>query len=287
VIFAARTAHDQRWYRAALACLILGAWLALWLWGESPHTGVFGHQRSGEPAHTFAQHVAGLHQAGRPAGDPQGVAGLTAFAAAWTLMTVAMMLPSSLPLVNLFQRMVSIRPNRHRLMLTLGAGYLGTWVVVGIIGYAAGLALYHLVGRAPVLEASGWIVVPTLFLLAGIYQFTPLKHMCLEKCRSPYAFLVEHWHGRRAAGDALRLGIRHGLFCVGCCWTLMLLMFAAGTAHLAWMLALGAVMTAERTTRWGRIVAPAVGVALILSGLLAVAQRIGVSAIWIRALGLG
>jgi predicted metal-binding membrane protein len=88
--------------------------------------------------------------------------------------------------------------------------------------------------------------------------------MCLDKCRSPYSFLVQHWRGKHAGQDALRLGIRHGLFCLGCCWTLMLLMFAVGGANLGWMLALGALMTAERTTRLGRRLTRPLGGSLIV-----------------------
>src|SRR6266513_2848107 len=114
---------------------------------------------------------------------------------------------------------------------------------------------------------SAWIA-SAILLAAGVYQFTPLKRMCLEKCRSPYMFLVEHWRGRHAGSDALRLGVRHGLFCLGCCWTLMLLMFAVGGANLGWMLALGTLMAAERTTRWGRYLTAPVGAALVLWAVL-------------------
>jgi predicted metal-binding membrane protein len=121
-----------------------------------------------------------------------------------------------------------------------------------------------------VLSARSWLIAPAVLLLAGIYQFTPLKHICLEKCRSPYAFLVEHWRGGRAPRNALRLGTRHGLFCVGCCWTLMLLMLAVGAAHLGWMLALGALMTVERITHWGRQVTRPVGALLMIWAALQV-----------------
>ncbi len=106
-----------------------------------------------------------------------------------------------------------------------------------------------------------------ILLLAGAYQFTPLKHRCLDKCRSPFSFVVEHWQGRRERWQAFQLGIHHGLFCVGCCWALMLLMFATGVGSLVWMLALTAVMVIEKTSRWGaRLVAP-VGVALLVAGV--------------------
>src|SRR5439155_9756290 len=88
--------------------------------------------------------------------------------------------------------------------------------------------------------------------------------LCLDQCRSPYSFLVQHWQGRLPERDALRLGIHHGLFCLGCCWTLMLLMFAVGGANLGWMLGLGAVMAAERTTSWGRRLTRPLGALLIV-----------------------
>src|SRR5947208_313692 len=112
------------------------------------------------------------------------------------------------------------------------------------------------------------LILAAILLLAGAYQFTPLKTMCLEKCRSPYSFLVSHWSGKHAGRDAFRLGIRHGLFCLGCCWTLMLLMFAIGGANLGWMLALGALMAAERATRWGRRLTRPLGGALVVWAVL-------------------
>ena len=132
---------------------------------------------------------------------------------------------------------------------------------------------------------AGWLwprredvppIAALLLMVAGAYQFTPLKQVCLDKCRSPYSFLVRHWSGKRAGRDALVLGIRHGLFCLGCCWTLMLLMFAVGGANLGWMLALGALMTAERTTHIGRRLTRPLGGVLILWALLDLAGALPV-----------
>src|SRR5438132_555279 len=86
--------------------------------------------------------------------------------------------------------------------------------------------------------ASPWVIGAGVLLLAGLYQFTALKHKCLEKCRSPLSFIMEHWRGGRQEQEAFHLGVRHGMFCVGCCWSLMLLMFVVGVGSLAWMLAL-------------------------------------------------
>jgi predicted metal-binding membrane protein len=103
-------------------------------------------------------------------------------------------------------------------------------------------------------------------LTAGIYQFTPLKYMCLDKCRSPYSFIIEQWRGRNASIESLRLGWRHGLFCLGCCWSLMLLMFAVSVGNLVWMLALAIVMGVEKNLPWGRRISVPLGVVLLSSG---------------------
>jgi predicted metal-binding membrane protein len=162
-------------------------------------------------------------------------------------------------------------PPRAGLTARLVLGYLAVWTLFGAVAYRADALVHAAVERIPFLTARTSLIAAAILLLAGVYQFTPLKHMCLEKCRSPYSFLVERWRAAAAASDALRLGWRHGLFCLGCCWTLMLLMFAIGGANLGWMLALGAVMAAERTTRWGRHLTRPLGLALMALGVLHVA----------------
>ncbi len=254
MISAMRMPDDRRWYRLSLAVLVLSAWAALAAWGASPFSGLLGHQDLGGSR---------LPPIGR----------LLIFVGGWTLMTVAMMLPSSLPLINLFRRFCLNRSDRITLLPLLGLGYLAVWVYFGVLTYVGDSALHAAVERFAVLRAASGAIGAGVLLVAGVYQFTPLKLMCLDKCRSPYSFLVQHWRGRRAGLDAFRLGIRHGLFCLGCCWTLMLVMFAIGGANLGWMLALGAFMAAERTSRWGRrLTRPLGGVlvvwaALNLSGL--------------------
>lgn len=251
MIDAFRTPDDARWYRLSIAALVILAWAVLAAWGVSPFRGLLSHRSIVETA------VSPMIQ-------------FLVFVFGWTLMTIAMMLPSSLPLVNLFRRVVTGRPDSGRLTARLVLGYLSVWVLFGAVAYRADALVHAAVSQIPFLAArSLWIAAAILFA-AGVYQFTPLKHMCLEKCRSPYSFLVEHWRGGSAASDALRLGWRHGLFCLGCCWTLMLLMFAIGGANLGWMLALGAIMAAERATRWGQHLTRPLGVALAALGVLQV-----------------
>ena len=242
---ALRTPEDRRWYRLSLGALILAAWATLAAWGASPFAGLLGHRDIG-------------------GADLPPILQLAAFLVGWTLMTVAMMLPSTLPLVTLFRRFTLQRPDRTRLLLLLGAGYLGVWAYFGALAYLCDGLLHAAIDRLPALRGAAGGLGAAVLLLAGVYQFTPLKATCLEKCRSPYMFLVQHWRGRRPGRDAVRLGIRHGLFCLGCCWALMLLMFAVAGANLGWMLALGSVMAAERTTRWGRRLTRPLGGALVL-----------------------
>ena len=110
--------------------------------------------------------------------------------------------------------------------------------------------------------------------MAGVYQFTPLKYHCLDKCRAPLGFIMGHWRGRRPRREALRLGLHHGLFCLGCCWSLMLLMFTVGVGSLGWMLALGAVMAAEKNLPWGRRLSAPLGMALVAGAWLVAAPHL-------------
>ena len=245
MIGALRTDGDVRWYHLAVGALVLLAWAALAAWGASPFAGLLDHRGFGEGALPVSRIVI--------------------FVAGWTLMVIAMMLPGSLPLINLFSRMVAGRSGGMRLLTRLILGYLGVWAIFGAAAFRGDAYVHAAVGRVPAAaDASQWIGVAIL-LLAGVYQVTPFKDMCLTKCRSPYLFLAEHWRGKHAGADALRLGARHGLFCLGCCWTLMLLMFAIGGVNLGWMLALGALMAAERSFRWGRHLTIPVGLVLLLA----------------------
>jgi predicted metal-binding membrane protein len=241
-----RTPADSRWYHRSLLALIGGAWVVLAEWGASPYAWLLDHDAIG-------------------AGELPALLRLPVFVVGWTLMTVAMMLPGSLPLVNLFRRMIAPRADRKGLELRLLLGYLAIWSLFGLLAYLGDFGLHRLVASsataASVAAAGG--IAAAVVLLAGVYQFTPLKRMCLEQCRSPYSFLAGHWRGTHPGRDALRLGLRHGLFCLGCCWSLMLLMFALAGLNLAWMLALGAAMAAERSSARGRQLTRPLGVVLI------------------------
>ena len=183
-------------------------------------------------------------------------------------MTFAMMLPTSLPIITLFYSLTHKRPDRGLLVGLLIIGYLGIWTLVGFFIHLGDLLIHQAVAQIAWLGANTWVIGTATLAVAGIYQFTGLKYRCLEKCRSPLSFITEHWQGRHEKAQALRLGVHHGLFCIGCCWSLMLLMFSVGVGNIAWMLALGIVMAIEKNAPWGRRISAPLGVYLLLSGLV-------------------
>jgi predicted metal-binding membrane protein len=189
------------------------------------------------------------------------------FVGAWTVMTVAMMLPTSVPLIATFEAIAGERRDRLLLVALVIVGYLATWALVGLIVYGAGAIVQQAVVGSAWLQAHAYIGSAGLLLVAGAYQFTPLKHRCLDKCRSPLTFVLGHWQGEHDRRNALWLGAHHGLFCVGCCWALMLVMFAVGVGNLGWMLVLGAVMAVEKNVSWGRRLSAPLGILLVIGGL--------------------
>jgi predicted metal-binding membrane protein len=225
------------------------AWLALFLWGQSPYARFLNH------AELDAVH------------DDRSVVMLL-FVAGWMLMTMAMMLPTSLPLVALFRGLLGRRPDRVRLVGLLVLGYVSVWTVFGFAVHAGDAVLHVLVASQAWLSARADAITAVTLVGAGVYQFTPLKFHCLDRCRSPMAFIVGHWRGRRPASEAFGLGVSHGLFCVGCCWSLMLLMFAMGMGSLGWMLVLGATMAVEKNMPWGRRLSAPLGAVLLGCGLV-------------------
>jgi len=117
------------------------------------------------------------------------------------------------------------------------------------------------------LSGNYWVLGATVLVLAGAYQFSSLKYQCLDKCRSTLSFIISHWTGKSEKMQALRLGLHHGVFCVGCCWSLVLLMLAVGSGNIGWMLVLGAVMAIEKNLPWGRRVSKPLGILLAVWGL--------------------
>ena len=197
-----------------------------------------------------------------PATGSNAAATFAASLGMWLVMSVAMMLPSAAPMLRTYADIAQAAAQKNqpvRSVWTLAGGYLFVWSLFAVAAAGAQTAL--LTGGvvaaidAPATAAWGGAVL----IFAGGYQFSSLKHACLEKCRNPFAVLFGRWSTKRAA--VFRLGVEQGVFCVGCCWALMLVMFAVGTMNLAWM-ALFALFTMAEKTGTGKVATYGVGVAL-------------------------
>jgi predicted metal-binding membrane protein len=202
-----------------------------------------------------------LHHDSLIEGGPPLPVALAVFACAWQVMIVAMMLPSSLPLMRLFGVVAARRPRPRRLRAAFYAGYALVWTGFGVAAFLFDVGIHTTVDSWPWLARHDWLIGGSLLVTAGAFQFTPLKYACLDRCRAPGAFLLRYYE--RGTRNAVGLGVRHGAYCLGCCWALMLVMFAAGVASLVWMAVLTTVMVLEKTRPIGRRLAPVVGMALI------------------------
>jgi predicted metal-binding membrane protein len=229
------------------------SWLALWyLDGSAQSSSAHQHHHHHDMATTAT---------------PPALA-LLLFVGGWTLMTVAMMLPTSIPIVTIFHKIAGRRQDRWLLVGLVVIGYLISWAGFGVLVYLGKVLIEWLVGSSSWLSQNLWAGSPALLLLAGLFQFSSLKYRCLDKCRSPFSFVVEHWQGQNERWQAFKLGVDHGIFCVGCCWALMLLMFAVGVGSLIWMMVLAAIMAIEKNVLWGRRMSAPVGVILIGWGIV-------------------
>jgi predicted metal-binding membrane protein len=206
------------------------------------------------------------HHAILGGGQAPSLIGLLLFVAAWQVMTAAMMLPSSIPMI---QRFALISRGQARPRLVLGAflaAYFVIWTGFAVVVLPADAGLHALVDRWAWLGAHTRLISGALLFGAGLFQFTPLKERCLMACRSPQSFLWSHY--RRGVSGAWTLGVRHGLFCLGCCWALMLVMFGVGMGSIFWLVILTEVMVIEKTSPVGRKLSPLVGAGLIVVGLV-------------------
>jgi predicted metal-binding membrane protein len=188
------------------------------------------------------------------------------FLLAWQFMIVAMMLPSSLPMARHYAGVVKRQGLGWRALYVFLGGYAVVWTAFGAIAFMGDVNVHRVVDSTSWLQAHPWLIAGSTLAVAGGFQFSSLKNRCLTQCRQPFAFLV---HQRlRGVNSPFRLGLSHGLFCLGCCWALMLLMFAAGVANMVWMAGLAAVMIYEKVAGRGERLAPVVGYVLLAWAVL-------------------
>ena len=246
--------RDRAILTGSLVAIAGLAWVALWLWEGSPYGHYLHHEGAG---------VAGI--------GASVVAGAAAFTLGWTLMIVAMMLPSSVPLVVTFGALVGRRAQPARLVALLLLGYLLVWAGFGFVAWAADRGVHVAVDALPWLAAHPQLILAATLLVAGLWQFSPLRDRCLDECRSPLGFVLNRWRGVSERREALAMGISHGAFCVGCCWSLMLVMFGVGISSLTAMLVLGGLTAVEKNLPQGRRLTRPLGVVLVLAAVYAVA----------------
>ena len=211
-------------------------------------------------------HESALHHDSLIEGGPPFWAALFLFLLAWQVMIAAMMLPSSLPFIRLFAQTAAPQPHAARARAAFLGGYTLIWTGFGGLAFTFDLGVHRSVDHWAWLSAHTFLIAGGTFVLAGAFQFSPLKSRCLQVCRHPGAFLLRYY--RRGTGEALRIGVRHGVFCLGCCWALMLVAFAAGVANLAWMAGFAALMVYEKTGAGGDRAAAPIGVVLLGVGCL-------------------
>ncbi|MEE8533980.1 MAG: DUF2182 domain-containing protein [Alphaproteobacteria bacterium] len=191
----------------------------------------------------------------------------------WAVMMVAMMVPSAAPMILLYAAVVRKQQDKGHAFAPVSvfaAGYVVVWSAFSLGATALQWAFEQAALVSPMMVATSPLLGGVLLIAAGVYQWTPLKHACLKHCRSPLQFLS---HGfRKGAGGALRMGLEHGAFCVGCCWVLMGLLFVGGVMNLLWIAGIAAFVLIEKLAPFGRHTGRVTGVALALWGIYVVVQ---------------
>jgi len=189
--------------------------------------------------------------------------------AMWAVMMIGMMLPSASPLLLLYgsvaRRSATERAAASRQIYLLAAGYVAAWVLFSLGATALQRLLAMLLFVSPMMEVTSPVLGASLLLVAGAYQLTPSKMTCLRACQSPMGFLMSRW--QRGAAGAFRMGLEHGALCVGCCWALMLLLFAGGVMNLAVIASLTVLVAFEKLTPFGLHGARISGVLLIAASV--------------------
>jgi predicted metal-binding membrane protein len=186
------------------------------------------------------------------------------FLGVWVVMMAAMMFPSVSPTVALYSKMT--RRRSPALPIVFAVGYLLTWAAAGMAAFALAAGLHGIAGDLFTWEHAGrWTAGATL-LIAAAYELTPLKDVCLGKCRSPLGSLLGSW--RDGSWGALRMGAKNGAWCVGCCWALMASLFALGIMSITWMAVVAALIAFEKTVPWRRAASYGTAAVLVALGLL-------------------
>jgi predicted metal-binding membrane protein len=194
------------------------------------------------------------------------------FLAIWVIMMVAMMFPTAAPMILTFHRVQAGKRQRGEAFVSTWifvAAYLLVWSLSGIAAYAGAFAAEAVAARTALSPITAARVGGAMFVAAGLYQLTPLKDLCLSECRTPITFIMTSW--RDGAAGALRMGLLHGGYCLGCCWLLFVILFPLGIMNIAAMAVITLVIFAEKALPWGRTAVRVPAAALIIYGSIVLA----------------
>lgn len=187
----------------------------------------------------------------------------------WVVMMIGMMMPSVAPMILIYARVgrqAAAQGKPFAASGWFGGGYVLAWIAFSAAATTAQWALERAALLTPMMASASNILGAVVLIPAGLYQWTPLKEACLSYCRAPLVFIQSHGGFRREPAGALALGFRHGLYCIGCCWALMALLFVGGIMNLLWIAALAILVLVEKAVPFGRIAARAAGLACIAAG---------------------
>jgi predicted metal-binding membrane protein len=216
---------------------------------------------------------------GMDEGPWSGLGSLAWFLGVWVTMMAAMMFPSVAPTVALYSRMTRERsPTSPALFV---AGYLLTWTAAGLVAFALAAGFGRVWGDVLAWDRAGRWVAGAVLLAAAAYELTPLKDVCLGRCRSPLGALIGSW--RKGSWGALRMGATNGTWCVGCCWALMASLFALGVMSVAWMAVVAGLIAVEKTLPWRRVATYGTAVVLLVLGVLLLAAPRAIPALSVPA----
>jgi predicted metal-binding membrane protein len=249
---------------SCLAAMVILAWLYLF----QTKTTMPGMDMSG-------MNMSGMDMTGMvmPETSQWGLTTVLLLFIMWAVMMVAMMVPSAAPMILAFHSVNQRRQAAARPFVPVAIflfGYLAIWTAFSALATAAEWGLHRAALLSPSMVATSALLNGGLLIAAGVFQWTPLKHSCLKKCRSPLSFLMSEW--REGSAGAFIMGLRHGAECLGCCWALMALLFVAGVMNLLWVALIALFVLAEKVLPKGELVAKIAGVALVASGAALIAH---------------
>ena len=196
----------------------------------------------------------------------------------WFVMMVGMMTPAVTPTILLYARVGRLAAIQRTPFAPAGwfaGGYFLAWAAFSLVATAAQTGLRDVMLLTAMLKSASDLMSGIALMVVGLYQWSPWKNSCLEHCRAPLLFIQRHGGFRPQAGASVTLGVRHGLYCIGCCWALMLLLFVGGVMNIAWIAGLAILVLAEKLWSRGRLLSRTAGIAAIAGGLFLIVQHFG------------